>query len=59
MIAVDDGAATFRFPVDHGGSEVSRPRFIDLEGLDRHAAHFEAGVFGCIDYVSELDAPAG
>lgn len=56
LISVDDGAATFRFPVDQDGREVERPAFVDLAALNRHTAAFEHGVHGCIDHVSELRA---
>jgi hypothetical protein len=58
LIAVDDGAATFRFPVDRQGQEAKRPDFIDLEALNRHAEVLENGASGCVDYVGELGAEA-
>lgn len=51
LIEADDGAATFRFPVDRDGREVDRPRFIDLEALNRHADRFLWDANGCMDFV--------
>jgi hypothetical protein len=51
LIEADDGATTFRFPVDRDGQEVDRPRFIDLEALNRHADTLISDADGCMDFV--------
>jgi hypothetical protein len=51
---VDDGAANFRFPVDRSGKEVSRPEFIDLAALNRHADELYWSIYGCINGLGEL-----
>jgi hypothetical protein len=53
MIAVDDGAATFRFPEDRDGEAIERPAFIDLGALNRHADKLYWDAVGCINFVSE------
>jgi hypothetical protein len=56
LIAVDDGAATFRFPVDREGAEIDRPAFIDLKALNHHTDKLYWEAAGCMDYVSEAKA---
>lgn len=56
LIAVDDGAATFRFPVDHEGVEIDRPAFINLKALSHHADKLYWQAAGCMDYVAEAEA---
>jgi len=56
LIAVDDGAATFRFPVNHEGVQIDRPAFIDLKALNRHADKLYWEVAGCMDYLAEANA---
>jgi hypothetical protein len=56
LIAVDDGAATFRFPVDRDGAQIDRPAFIDLKALNRHADKLYWEVAGCMDYLWEAKA---
>lgn len=56
LIAVDDGAATFRFPVNHEGAQIDRPAFIDLKALNRHADKLYWEAAGCMDYVAEARA---
>lgn len=53
LIKTDDGATTFRFPVDQDGETIERPKFIDLEALNRHADKFDSEISGCMDFVSE------
>ena len=56
LIKIDNGATTFRFPVDKDGETTARPDFIDLEALNRHAEKFCSEVSGCADVVSEGEA---
>jgi hypothetical protein len=56
LIAVDDGAAAFRFPVDRDGEEIERPAFIDLEALNRHADKLYWEAAGCMDFLAEAAA---
>jgi hypothetical protein len=56
LIAVDDGAATFRFPVDRGGEVIKRPAFIDLQALNRHADKLYWKAAGCMDFMTEAEA---
>jgi hypothetical protein len=56
LVAVDDSAATFRFPVDRDGEEIQRPAYIDLAALNRHTDKLYWDVVGCITYVTESAA---
>lgn len=56
LIAVDDGAAAFRFPVDREGAQVDRPAFIDLKALNHHADKLYWEAFGCMDFLAEAEA---
>jgi hypothetical protein len=56
LSAVDDGAATFRFPVDRDGGQIVRPSFVDLQALNRHADKLYWEAAGCMDYLAEAEA---
>lgn len=56
LSSVDDGGATFRYPVDRNRNEVKRPEYIDLEALNRHADDFYWGISGCVSMVEEAEA---
>lgn len=56
LIAVDNGAATFRFPVDREGRDVERPSFIDLQALNRYADKLYWEAAGCMDFLAEAEA---
>jgi hypothetical protein len=48
---VDDLAATFRFPVDARGQEMRRPKFIDLDALDRRVKDLYWDVYACTEAI--------
>ncbi len=56
LIAVDDGAATFRFPVDRERAEIVRPAFIDLKALNHHADKLYWDAAGYMDFLWEARA---
>jgi hypothetical protein len=51
LIKADNGATNFRFPVDRDGEEVERPRFIDLDALNRYADKLLWEANGCMDFI--------
>lgn len=56
LIAIDDGAAAFRFPVDRDGEAMERPSFIDLKALNRHADKLYWEAVGCMTFLTEMAA---
>lgn len=53
MHEADKSSFSYRYPVDQSGGDVQRASFIDLDALQRHAVHFEDGVHGYLDWLSE------
>jgi hypothetical protein len=58
LVEVDDGAATFRFPVDQEGKQIERPAYIDLEALNSHADQLYSDAGVCMDLVGEARSAA-
>lgn len=56
MHEADEGSFSNRYPIDKAGVESRRADFIDLDALERHADHFENGVQGYTDWVSEMES---
>ena len=48
---VDPSSFTFRYPVDTQGTKVNRPKFINLDALNKHLDDLESAASGYIDYL--------